>query len=777
MLHISFIFFFSLASAHSWVECVDYTGPTDVYDPSLCQALPRPLADGRNVGTTFGLDIGMDHRPGNSGNQCQGNVARGLSQNYGGNMATYQVGQTYTLAWPPKNHVAAPCTNPYIPDNSLELFVAPYNDVSDPSQFTNLVPASFTSDPHVGNTIDYKGFQNCPKFCDNTDKSLCTGTFVVPDLPSGTYTFQWKWAFNSAADIYSTCWEAEVVGGNAIINTTTTNLPQSTVATTSTTTDVTTTTNPSTWNNGMKLTHFWDCNGMGCDATTLQPWDQDKYVAAPGYAPQDPIDFGGPSYGEKLWVVGAASDDLANLLGTDDGCCGSDNNSMGCGKCALIRVPSATNPDWTAIIMKKNRCPPNSNGCSAGNVHVDVAVPGYDNLAYSTANVCGQRDGTGFNSQSESAILGDWYNNYQNTAQASALCDNLPVQFQKGCQLFSDWGWKTGNPDAEYQVVACPEAFKSYVADQFNADGVVSESTTTGSETTTTESGTSTTVLETTSTPSTTSTSNSDGACFIFQCGCPDDFKESWCTVESHQMMDTFCGGNQQNCETCAGSWCPYDGPGGSLTTTTTTESTTPLTTSTTETSTTSSTEASTSTTNGITSTTTLGTSCGYMPTKCENKIRTAHDTDRFTKTYGKFEEITGVPQADATFEDMQLYWYCKGKSANKCTGMELPCSCSSPPCVCADDQTTTVTTTGQQTSQTTTQLTTLSTTEASTSTTEATTSTQSTMNCALSVCGCSQNGQSWCNSSNSWLATEWCHELQSNCESCNGVWCDGAIA
>ena len=52
----------------------------------------------------------------------------------------------------------------------------------------------------------------------------------------------------------------------------------------------------------------------------------------------------------------------------------------------------AANKDWTAIVMKKNRCPPESNHCGAGKVHMDFAVPGYDNLKFSTANTCGSPD-------------------------------------------------------------------------------------------------------------------------------------------------------------------------------------------------------------------------------------------------------------------------------------------------------------------------------------------------------------------------------------------------
>jgi hypothetical protein len=131
-------------------------------------------------------------------------------------------------------------------------------------------------------------------------------------------------------------------------------------------------------------------------------------------------------------------------------------------------------PDWTAVIMKKNRCPPWTNGCGDGKAHIDVAVPGYDNLQYSTANVCGIREGTGFASQGESDALGDWYNTCSNTADCAYLCDSLPEQFQKGCRLFSSWGWTRGDPDAvKWKVVDCPAAFQEHVGGQFGAGGVL----------------------------------------------------------------------------------------------------------------------------------------------------------------------------------------------------------------------------------------------------------------------------------------------------------------
>ena len=112
--------------------------------------------------------------------------------------------------------------------------------------------------------------------------------------------------------------------------------------------------------NNMKMTHYWDCNGQGCDATTLQPWMESRYISPPGYGPQDPKDFGGPVYGEKMWLTGAASDALSKLMGDDDGCCGGDPNDGGvggCGKCVLVQNPLSLHPDWTVVVMKKTDAP------------------------------------------------------------------------------------------------------------------------------------------------------------------------------------------------------------------------------------------------------------------------------------------------------------------------------------------------------------------------------------------------------------------------------------
>lgn len=231
----------------------------------------------------------------------------------------------------------------------------------------------------------------------------------------------------------------------------------------------------------MQMTHYWDCSGQGCDSSTLQPWNEDKYISPPGYGPQDPADFGGATMGEKMWLTGAASDALSELMGADDGCCGADPNDGGiggCGKCLLVQNPNATNPDWTAIVMKKNRCPPWSNGCAAGEPHFDVAAPGFDNLRWSTANVCGLRPGTGFDSQEQSEAVGEWWSQCLDTAACAHLCDQLPAEFQKGCKLFASWGWTRGDPNlVRYKAVSCPAAFVEHVSSQFGPDGAQSSST------------------------------------------------------------------------------------------------------------------------------------------------------------------------------------------------------------------------------------------------------------------------------------------------------------
>merc|ERR1712117_774667 len=131
----------------------------------------------------------------------------------------------------------------------------------------------------------------------------------------------------------------------------------------------------------------------------------------------------------------------------------------------------------------------------------------------------------------------------------------------------------------------------------------------------------------------------------------------------------------------------------------------------------------STSTTStSITSTTlpsTTTTTCGFVPTKCGRAIENNFNKIN-EKSFGKFEKITGVTQEEATLDDMTLYFYCKGKAASRCGDLQLPCTCSRPPCVCpgaTTPTTATTSTTAPITTSTTTKATTTGTTTAASTT------------------------------------------------------------
>ena len=137
----------------------------------------------------------------------------------------------------------------------------------------------------------------------------------------------------------------------------------------------------------LTLTHYWDCNGW-LRPTTLQPWNES--ILRSCVCTTRPNRARRPVGARRVALLfGAASDDLAAALGDADPCCGSDNDSPGCGRCVLLTVPTGGAPATKAIAMKKNRCPPWSAGCEAGSLHLDLAVPGFDHAEYSTANVCG----------------------------------------------------------------------------------------------------------------------------------------------------------------------------------------------------------------------------------------------------------------------------------------------------------------------------------------------------------------------------------------------------
>jgi len=219
------------AYGHSWVSCTDYniqsTNDAQVYSPSLCQGFSRGWAAAYCEGTNnaFGVDCGYNYQPGN-GAVCKMPLKTNYDSSYSAQspMATYSPGQRVCLAWPPKNHVAASCANRFIPDHGTKLYMSGPNPTSDPTNLANLRATSTLVKDFGTNTAadQYAGFQNCPKFCQNNDKALCTGCFNLPtNLQTGaTYAFYWTWAFNADTDVYTSCWEAKIApnSGPAEVN-------------------------------------------------------------------------------------------------------------------------------------------------------------------------------------------------------------------------------------------------------------------------------------------------------------------------------------------------------------------------------------------------------------------------------------------------------------------------------------------------------------------------------------------------------------------------------
>lgn len=206
----------ALVTAHSWIDCTDYKINTSTdaqtYKIENCKARPRKWADHAGGGV-LGADTGYNHQD----FSCLYPMG---SDNYTPQypQATYKQGQRVCLAWPSKNHVAATCTNAYIPDGGSGVYMSSRGATSDPSS-----PSSWTQLADLGKNTPGKmlgevgggmGFQNCPLFCNNMDKTLCTGCFTIPATqPTGQYAFQWRWVFNPGTP-YTTCWDALIVSSS-----------------------------------------------------------------------------------------------------------------------------------------------------------------------------------------------------------------------------------------------------------------------------------------------------------------------------------------------------------------------------------------------------------------------------------------------------------------------------------------------------------------------------------------------------------------------------------
>nr|AIG55383.1 secreted protein [Thraustotheca clavata] len=211
------IFFANAVHAHSWLECTNYdassTSNQEYWSAAACTGYARCGSYQQSHG--FGIDTGFDYRPLLHNKPCQCSKDSPNAYSASAPMATYVPGQKVCLAYPAKNHVAAPCTNQYIPDTGVRIFRTqhPASNLTgdDPALHSWPVEYKHLNGPHQNGVVDYKGFQHCPKFCEDKGRALCSMCFnLEKDIAPGVYTFQWEWDFNSANDVYTSCWEARV---------------------------------------------------------------------------------------------------------------------------------------------------------------------------------------------------------------------------------------------------------------------------------------------------------------------------------------------------------------------------------------------------------------------------------------------------------------------------------------------------------------------------------------------------------------------------------------
>jgi len=218
------LLFIKSTLAHSWVSCTDYQlsneYPKDIttnssympisnsinYEIDKCLGFSRnyQLQHSSDINRGFGYDTGYNFRS----SECK----YSYESNYYSSdipMAKYNPGSSICLTYPSKNHVAATCTSKHILDNGMKIYRSIKKSTDDFSKEYNHLNGK-----HQIDTIDYRGFHNCPGFCNNMDKTVCYMCFnLESDIESGIYSFKWLWEFN-LGEQYSTCWDAEITNSN-----------------------------------------------------------------------------------------------------------------------------------------------------------------------------------------------------------------------------------------------------------------------------------------------------------------------------------------------------------------------------------------------------------------------------------------------------------------------------------------------------------------------------------------------------------------------------------
>jgi len=172
------------------------------------------------------------------------------------------------------------------------------------------------------------------------------------------------------------------------------------------------------------ITTYFDCNGGSCYAPLIKPWDPNKYFF----------------YDE----------DLPNIKNGILFLSGAFSNSVeiDCFDCVLLEVENKK-----IIVQKTNVCPQWSNGCEENNFHIDLCVPSFDNLMYSTANIC---DNVDIMTKEQSSINGDWYLHYDSLIEAKQNCKLLTFKYQEGCELFCDLNLSNKFKEGDFKKIDCP---------------------------------------------------------------------------------------------------------------------------------------------------------------------------------------------------------------------------------------------------------------------------------------------------------------------------------
>ncbi len=202
------------ASAHSWLDCMDYDCPgaganAGPQQPGACTC--KGYARNWNnvmAGVPFAGDRGRDNRPGpnlvcDAGKEPNPGAGTGTPAgmyNAQYPMATLTQGQTVRWRWPAKNHANTPNAG------NVEVYIASQpnaGDVFPPGPGNPYAVMSYSSDNG-----------DCLGINQDTDTADCQGTWTLgTDVAPGRYTIMWWWEFNPG-EFYNSCADVNIAAGS-----------------------------------------------------------------------------------------------------------------------------------------------------------------------------------------------------------------------------------------------------------------------------------------------------------------------------------------------------------------------------------------------------------------------------------------------------------------------------------------------------------------------------------------------------------------------------------